>query len=91
MTRLYTLTGTWVGKVTLGDIFSMEHLRKFVELWATLKNVQLEAHTEDRITWRLKAANGEYTVKSAYGVQFLGSTVSILHKTVWKAWASPKV
>jgi hypothetical protein len=26
----------WVGKVTIGDNFSLEHLTQFVELWVTL-------------------------------------------------------
>jgi hypothetical protein len=72
-------------KVTLGEIFSLKHLTQFMELWAALQNVQLQASTEDRITWK-PTANGEYTAKLDYEVQFLGSIVSNLHKTMWKAW-----
>jgi hypothetical protein len=75
----------WVGKVTLGEIFSLKHLTQFMELWAALQNVQLQASTEDRITWK-PTAKKKYTAKLAYEVQFLGSIVSNLHKTMWKAW-----
>lgn len=36
-------------------------------------------------------ANGEYSVASAYMIQFLGSRSTIMNKTVWKVWAPPKV
>jgi hypothetical protein len=41
---------------------------------------------EDDITWNL-TANGVYSSKSAYEVQFLGSIASNMNKIVWKAWA----
>jgi hypothetical protein len=52
--------------------------------------MHLEDNTDDDITWKLME-NGQYSVKSAYDAQILGSTFSNLYKTVWKAWASPKV
>jgi hypothetical protein len=45
---------------------------------------------EDDIVWRL-TANGEYTSKTAYEIQFLGSIASNMNKMVWKVWAPPKV
>jgi hypothetical protein len=79
----------WVHKITLDQNFSMDHLLQFVELWSLLLHVHLDDQVEDSISWNL-TANGQYSAKSAYEVQFLGSTLSIMHKTVWKVWATPK-
>jgi hypothetical protein len=79
----------WVHKITLDEDFSMDHLLQFVELWSLLLHVHLDDQVEDSISWNL-TANGQYSAKSAYEVQFLGSTLSIMHKTVWKVWATPK-
>jgi hypothetical protein len=54
-----------------------------------LLDVHLDEGIENTIAWKL-TANGEYSAKSAYVVQFIGSTTSIMHKTVWKVWATPK-
>ena len=50
----------------------------------------LHEDIEDDISWKL-TASGEYSAKTAYEVQFLGSSSSIIYKPVWKAWAPPKV
>lgn len=44
---------------------------------------------DDEIRWKL-TNNGEYTAKSAYKLQFLGTITSRMEKTIWKAWAPPK-
>jgi hypothetical protein len=80
----------WVHKVDLEDDFSLEHLSRFVELWSLIQNFHLNENLEDDISWRL-TENGHYTTKSAYELQFLGSTLSSLYKSVWKAWAPPKI
>jgi hypothetical protein len=80
---------TWVSKVDLEQGFSMDHLSQFVDLWGLINNFQLDEDEDDDITWKL-TSNGQYTTKSAYEVQFLGSTLSCLHKSVWKNWAPPK-
>ena len=59
-------------------------------IWALTQNVELREDIEDKIAWKL-TANGEYSAKSAYEVQFLGSTACPMYKSVWKAWAPPKV
>jgi hypothetical protein len=79
----------WVHKITLDEDFSMDHLLQFVELWSLLLHVHLDDQVEDSISWNL-TANWQYSAKSAYEVQFIGSTLSIMHKTVWKVWATPK-
>jgi hypothetical protein len=80
----------WVRKITLDESFTTDHLSQFVELWVKLQGVHLNEEVADDISWKL-TANGQYSAKSAYELQFLGSTFSSLRKTVWKAWAPPKV
>jgi hypothetical protein len=75
----------WVDKVDLEQDFTMEHLSQFVELWWFIDNFQLNENVKEDIVWRL-TLNGQYTAKSAYEVQFFGSTLSSLNKLVWKAW-----
>jgi hypothetical protein len=79
----------WVGMIKLDGNFTMDHFNQFVELWNLLQEVHIDENAEDEITWRL-TANGQYSSKSAYEVQFLGSITSTMYKTVWKAWAPPK-
>jgi hypothetical protein len=80
----------WVHKVGLGDGFSFEHLSQFVELWGLIQNFHLNDNIEDDITWKL-TESGHYSTKSAYDLQFLGSTFSSLYKSMWKMWAPPKI
>ncbi|KAK1604703.1 hypothetical protein QYE76_028376 [Lolium multiflorum] len=83
-------SNAWVRKITLDESFTTDHLSQFVELWVELQGVHLNEEDADDISWKL-TANGQYSAKSAYELHFLGSTFSSLHKTVWKAWAPPKV
>ena len=39
----------WIGKVPLDDNFTMAHGTQFVELWAELREVQLNANMEGGI------------------------------------------
>jgi hypothetical protein len=69
--------------------FSLERLSQFVELWGLIDNFHLDENVDDGIVWRL-TSDGQYSTKSAYDIQFLGFATS-LNKSVWKAWAPPKV
>jgi hypothetical protein len=40
----------WVGKVVLGENFSLEHLVQYVELCASLQEVQLDENADDGIS-----------------------------------------
>ena len=44
---------------------------------------------EDKITW-LHTADGQYTARSAYRIQFLGMASSMTAKITWKTKAPPK-
>jgi hypothetical protein len=80
----------WVRMINLDESFTMDHLTQFVALWIKLQDVHLHDEAPDDISWKL-TANGQYSAKLAYHLQFLGSTFSSLHKSVWKVWAPPKV
>jgi hypothetical protein len=70
--------------------FTFEHLVQFVALWELLQDVQLDDSMEDDISWKL-TDDGQYSVKSAYKLQFLGSTFSSLHNSIWKGWVPPEI
>jgi hypothetical protein len=79
-----------VRMIILDESFTMDHLSQFVGLWVKPQGVHLHEEVADDISWKL-TANGQYLAKSAYELQFSGSTFSSLHKSVWKVWAPPKV
>jgi hypothetical protein len=74
----------WVGKVDLGEIFSMEHLTQFVELWVSIQNVHPADNMDEDISWKL-TANRQYSAKLAYEVQLFSSISSVKYKIVWNA------
>lgn len=67
---------------------SVEEMAEFVKLWDMVQEVQLTA-VEDEIIWKF-TADGQYTAKSAYDVQFKGSYCSFNSQRVWRAHAEPK-
>lgn len=86
LTRHCIIAHGWE-KSRLEIIFTMQHFSQCFDLWVQLQDVQLSEEVQNEITWK---ASRQYSAKSAYEVQFLSSITSILYKTVWKAWASPK-
>ena len=54
----------------------------FVDLWDAVQETQL-THQHDTIKWRW-AADGNYTTKSAYNIQFVGSFSSFSGSSIWK-------
>jgi hypothetical protein len=62
---------------------------EFVDLWARLQDIVLLPQQEDKIVW-LHTSDGQYTTKSAYEVQFIGSTTSLTAETTWRTKAPPK-
>lgn len=79
----------WIGKINMSTVFTMEHLRQFLELWSSLREVQLTEGLDDAILWK-HTTSGNYSASSAYKVQFLATTRSPMYKVIWKAWAPPR-
>jgi hypothetical protein len=44
---------------------------------------------EDKITWKL-TSHDEYTARSAYKAQLLGTTTSNFNAIIWKSWGPRK-
>jgi hypothetical protein len=65
-------------------------LREFIRLWQLLREVSQSADVEDQILWKWMT-NGEYTVNSAYSVQFQGSHPLFPSNKLWKAKTESKV
>lgn len=80
----------WLSKIKLPALWTMDHIRQIVYLWVNLRDFQLHEGIDDDIIWK-HTASGHYSAASAYKVQFLGLTWSVLEHAVWKAWAPPKV
>ena len=71
---------TWMR--VLQRISTSEELYQFVDLWKKLQSIHLTPHP-DLITWRF-TANGEYSCRSAYQVQFLGSHPDYHWNKIWR-------
>jgi len=67
---------------------TVEEMAQFVLLWDLVQGVLL-SDEEDRIIWKF-TADGQYTAKSAYEVQFRGSFCSFRPRCIWPAYAEPK-
>ena len=63
-------------------------MAEFVKLWDLVQSQQLNDQ-EDQITWRW-TADGNYSAKSAYLAQFIGSYSDIMANSIWKAHAEGK-
>ena len=58
-------------------------MAEFILLWEAVQEVQF-SETPDEITWKW-TANGRYSSKSAYEIQFAGSYCNFNSKAIWKA------
>lgn len=77
----------WISHIT--PILSRDELKEYVQLWEAVQQIQLDGSREDSIIWRW-TADGEYTSKSAYSIQFEGSYTKLRIMPIWKARAEPK-
>ncbi|PUZ58470.1 hypothetical protein GQ55_5G511600 [Panicum hallii var. hallii] len=66
--------------------FSLQHLQEFVNLWKATQTISLNAESQDEITWKF-TANGNYSARSAYNAQFIGSTITNFDTLFWRTWA----
>jgi hypothetical protein len=57
-------------------------VRQFVELWHQLRGIQLNSQP-DQIQWRF-SADGQYSSRSAYRMQFKGSIQDYSWDKIWK-------
>ena len=89
-TVLEALTdNAWVSQINLTPGISVDHLAQFTKLWAMTQDVALDQTTMDSISWH-STSSGEYSASSAYLLQFVGSTHTLMDSLVWRAWAPPK-
>jgi hypothetical protein len=77
----------WIAHIL--PLQSPQEIHEYVKLWELLRDVQLVENREDTIRWRW-TANGEYTTKSAYRIQFEGCYSKLKLSPIWKARAEAK-
>jgi hypothetical protein len=70
-------------------ILTPKEIQEYVSLWEAVQQIQLDVDREDTITWRW-TTDGEYTTKSAYCIQFEGTSSKLKFTLIWKAKAKPK-
>jgi hypothetical protein len=78
--------GNWMRG--LWRMSTAEQMAEFVQLWDCLLQVQLTEEA-DEIRWRW-TADGRYSSKSAYEMQFRGTYCTFNTKTIWRAKAEEK-
>lgn len=64
-------------------------IAEFLTLRGYINDIELLPSHDDKITW-LHTADGQYTAKSAYELQFIGMTVSMTAENTWRMKAPPK-
>ena len=74
--------GNWIRSLW-PRITSAVLLQEFVTLWIRIQSVQLQHAVPDSITWKW-TADGVYSTRSAYRVQFRGSHQKFQHDLIWK-------
>jgi hypothetical protein len=77
----------WISHII--PILTTTELHEYARLWEAVQHIQLDTSREDTIVWRW-TANGEYTSKSAYRIQFEGSYSKLRIMPIWKARAESK-
>jgi hypothetical protein len=77
---------SWV--TDLGNRLLPHQLQEFIQLWRLVRHASssLEDDRPDSIRWIL-TADGCYSTKSAYNVQFVGRQRSLAPAMIWKVWA----
>jgi hypothetical protein len=77
----------WISHIL--PILTPEEIHEYVLLWNAVQQIQLVQDREDSIIW-CWAADGEYTTRSAYRIQFEGTFSKLKILPIWKAKAEPK-
>ena len=79
----------WIREFRNTHAITTAHLLEFAHLWGLLRNVVRHNDQPDNIKWKL-SSSGEYSSKSAYEAQFLGTIATPALSSIWKTWAPPK-
>jgi hypothetical protein len=77
----------WISHIT--PLVTTQEIREYVTLWEEVGQIQLQESVEDNIHLRW-TADGEYTTKSAYCIQFQGTFSKLKLTPILKAKAEPK-
>jgi hypothetical protein len=77
----------WISHIA--PLVTAQDIREYVTLWEEVGQIQLQESVEDNIHW-CWMADGEYTAKSAYCIQFQGTFSRLKLTLIWKAKAEPK-
>jgi len=80
--------GNWIRSLHT-RITSTLQVQEFIGLWIRLQGVQLQPNVQDTITWKWMA-DGNYSTRSAYMIQFRGSHRKFRHELIWRAWTENK-
>lgn len=68
---------------------SVDAINENIFLWHAIRDFQLSANP-DITVWRW-TPDGKFTVKSAYSMLHVGSTMFLGHRLIWKTWAPLKI
>jgi hypothetical protein len=77
----------WISHIL--PILTAEEIQEYIKLWETVQQIVLDPDREDTIVWRW-TADGEYTTKSAYHIQFEGTFNRLKIMPIWRAKTEPK-
>jgi hypothetical protein len=70
-------------------VSTTEHIEEFASLWIRIQAIHLQPGMRDSIIWRW-TANGSYSTRSAYRIQFKGSYGIFKSDLIWKAQTENK-
>jgi hypothetical protein len=79
---------TWMNRLR-NKISTPQHIEEFVSLWIRIQAIHLQEGVRDSITWRW-TADGCYSTRTAYRIQFKGAYSRFNTELIWKADAENK-
>lgn len=79
---------SWVGDIS--GAITVQVLLQYLHLWDRLRAVQLLPRVSDSVIWRW-SSDRKYSVASAYGAMFIGSSEPFGARLIWNTRAPPKV
>ena len=79
----------WIQDINLQGVAPDGLAHQFLRLWEKVHQITLDPSASDEITWK-QSSKAEYSAKSVYALQFLGSTTTEFQSLIWKTSAPPK-